>query len=115
MYLYVFSAYPQVFWKEIQADTYRYALQGEVHIYMYLVHIIKFSGMKYRQIPSDTYMYLHVFLINVLKIQSDMHTIHQGAYRICTVHIRYIHACIQLYLHVSVCIEQFPEMYLVHI
>ena len=45
----------------------------------------------------------------------DMHTIHSCAYQICTVHIRYIHACIPLYLHVSVCIKLFPEMYLVHI
>ena len=33
---------------QIQADTYRYALPVGVHICMYLMHIIKFSGMKYR-------------------------------------------------------------------
>ena len=48
-------------------------------------------------------------------MHGDMHTIHSCAYQICTVHIRYIHACIPLYLHVSVCIKLFPEMYLVHI
>ena len=48
-------------------------------------------------------------------MHGDMHTIQSCAYQICTVHIRYIHACIPLYLHVSVCIYFFPEMYLVHI
>ena len=44
-------------YRQIQSDTYRYALLDGVHICMYLVHIIMDYGMKYRQIQADTCRY----------------------------------------------------------
>ncbi len=43
-----------------------------------------------------------------------MHNIHPCAYRICTVHMRYAHACICIYVHVSVRIGFSYELYPVH-
>ncbi len=46
-YLYVFSAYQQVAgkkYRQIHADTYRYALLVGVHICMYSVQIRNYSG-----------------------------------------------------------------------
>jgi hypothetical protein len=57
-------------------------------------------------------------------MHKDVHNIHQGAYHIyyyyymihiCTVHMRYAHICICIYVHVSECIEFSQELYPLHV
>ena len=90
MYLYVFSAYQQVFWKEIQADTVRYMQICTPGWSAYLYVSCAYHQVFWHEIQADTdrymqictplvvhiCMYLPVFLIHVLKIHSDMHKIH---------------------------------------
>ena len=47
-------------------------------------------------------------------MKMDMHDIHHGAYRICTVHMWYAHTCICMYRHVLVCIWFSYDLYPVH-
>ena len=52
MYSVHISRFSGMKYRQIHADTYRYALLDGVHICMYSVHISNYSGMKYRQIHT---------------------------------------------------------------